>query len=254
MPRRWVTGLVAPLRSVRTPPRWTEPLGGSLVDDLSDRAMVMATRIADSVSGKDLDDTLQSLTRAAVEMLPGVDEATISIRHESGSLRSYGLTADFLEDLDRWQYDHEEGPCYDGVTDNAFTVCGDLRSDPRYPIYGPRAVAAGVRSQAGLRIFESMRTIGGLNIYSRSPGALADVAFLVELFSEHARSALAYATQIDGLRDSIATRKVIGQAVGIVMERFDLSEERAFAFLARLSSHRNVKLRVVAQELIDDRS
>ena len=101
------------------------------MDDLSDRAMVMATRIADSVSGKDLDDTLQSLTRAAVEMLPGVDEATISIRHESGSLRSYGLTADFLEDLDRWQYDHEEGPCYDGVTDNAFTVCGDLRSDPR---------------------------------------------------------------------------------------------------------------------------
>ena len=46
---------------------------------------------------------------------------------------------------------------------------------------------------------------------------------------------------------------MIGQAVGIVMERFDLSEDRAFAFLARLSSHRNVKLRVVAQELIDDR-
>jgi hypothetical protein len=225
-----------------------------VVDDRSDRAMVMATRIADSVSGKDLDDTLQSLTRAAVETLPGVDEATISIRHESGSLRSYGLTADFLEDLDSWQYDHEEGPCYDGVTDNAFTVCGDLRSDPRYPSYGPRAVAAGIRSQAGLRIFESMRTVGGLNIYSRSPGALADVAFLVELFSEHARTALAYATQIDGLRDSIAARQVIGQAVGIVMERFDLSEDRAFAFLARLSSHRNVKLRVVAQELIDDRA
>ena len=32
-PGRWVTVLVAPQRSVRTPPRWTEPLGGSLVDD-----------------------------------------------------------------------------------------------------------------------------------------------------------------------------------------------------------------------------
>ena len=169
MPRRWVTGLVAPHAQRAHTPAVNGAVGRSLVDDLSDRAMVMATRIADSVSGKDLDDTLQSLTRAAVEMLPGVDEATISIRHESGSLRSYGLTADFLEDLDSWQYDHAEGPCYDGVTDNAFTVCGDLRSDPRYPSYGPRAVAAGIRSQAGLRIFESMRTVGGLNIYSRSP-------------------------------------------------------------------------------------
>lgn len=224
-----------------------------MVDDLPERAIVMAGRIADSVSGKDLDATLQSLTRAAVEMLPGVDDATITIRHENGSLSSYGFTADYLRELDSWQFDHAEGPCYDGVTHNAFTVCGDLRSDPRYPTYGERAVAAGIRSQAGLRIFESMRTVGGLNIYSRSAGALADAAFLVELFSEHARSALAYATQIDGLRDAIAARQVIGQAVGIVMERFDLSEDRAFAFLARLSSHRNVKLRTVAQELIDER-
>jgi GAF domain-containing protein len=224
------------------------------MDDVPERAMVMAARVADSVSGKDLDDTLQSLTRAAVEMLPGVDHATISIRHEDGSLRSYGFTADFLQELDSWQFDHAEGPCYDGVTNNAFTVCGDLRNDPRYPTYGSRAAEAGITSQAGLRIYEGARTIGGLNLYSGSVGALADVAFLAELFGEHARSAVAYASQIDGIRDAITSRQVIGQAVGIVMERFDLPEERAFAFLARLSSHRNVKLRVIAQEIIDDRA
>jgi AmiR/NasT family two-component response regulator len=43
---------------------------------------------------------------------------------------------------------------------------------------------------------------------------------------------------------------VIGQAVGIVMERYTLSDEHAFAFLKRLSSHRNVKLRQVAEEII----
>jgi hypothetical protein len=214
--------------------------------------MAMAARIAESVSGQDLDGTLTSLTRAAVEMLPGVDEATISIRHADGSLRSYALTADFLEELDTWQYDHEEGPCYDGVTDNAFTVCGDLRHDPRYPSYGGVAAAAGIRSQAGLRVFESKRALAGLNLYSRTVGALADVAFLAELFSEHSRSAVAYASQIDGLRDAITSRQVIGQAVGVVMERFTLSEERAFAFLTRLSNDRNVKLRVIAREILDD--
>jgi GAF domain-containing protein len=222
------------------------------MDDLPDRAMGMAARIAESVSGQDLDGTLRSLTRAAVEMLPGVDEATISIRHEDGSLRSYALTAEFLGDLDVWQFDNAEGPCYDGVTDNAFTICGDLGSDPRYPSYGRRAQADGIRSQAGLRLFESGRTVGGLNLYSRSVGALADVAFLAELFAEHARGAIAYAWQIDGLREAITSRQVIGQAVGIVMQRFDLPEDRAFAYLTRLSNDRNVKLRVIAQEVIDD--
>lgn len=36
------------------------------------------------------------------------------------------------------------------------------------------------------------------------------------------------------------------------MERFDLPEDRAFAFLTRLSNDRNVKLRLIAQEVIDD--
>ena len=34
------------------------------------------------------------------------------------------------------------------------------------------------------------------------------------------------------------------------MERYDLNDEHAFAFLKRLSSHRNVKLRAVAEEII----
>jgi len=222
------------------------------MSDVPERALAMASRVADSVSGKDLEDTLASLTRAAVETLPGVDQATITIRHDSGAPRSYALTADFLAELDEWQYDNAEGPCYDGVTNNAFTVCGDLRHDPRYPSYGPLAVAAGIRSQAGLRLFESAHTIGGLNIYSRSLGALADVKFLAELFAEHARSAVTYASQIDGLRDAMTNRQLIGQAVGITMERFGLADDHAFAFLTRLSNHRNVKLHVVAREIIDD--
>lgn len=221
------------------------------MDDVPGRALAMAARIADSVSGQDLDDTLQALTRAAVETLPGVDDATISIRHADGSLRSYGFTAEHLPELDSWQFENSEGPCYDGVTNNAFTVCGDLRNDPRYPVYGPRAAAAGVRSQAGMRIFESRRTIGGLNIYSGSVGALADVAFLTQLFSQHSRAALEYASQIDGLREAITARQLVGQAVGIVMERYRISRQAAFDYLTRASQVSNTKLRVVAEELVE---
>ena len=48
------------------------------------------------------------------------------------------------------------------------------------------------------------------------------------------------------------TRTLIGEAVGLVMERFSLNDERAFAFLKRLSSHRNVKIRVLAEEFVDE--
>jgi len=51
-----------------------------------------------------------------------------------------------------------------------------------------------------------------------------------------------------------AARKVIGQAIGILMERYEMNEDRAFAFLVRASSHGNVKLRSVAQELVDQRN
>ena len=49
------------------------------------------------------------------------------------------------------------------------------------------------------------------------------------------------------------SRKVIGEAAGILMERYDMDEDGAFAFLVRASSHTNIKLRAVAQELVDER-
>jgi AmiR/NasT family two-component response regulator len=60
--------------------------------------------------------------------------------------------------------------------------------------------------------------------------------------------------EIEGLRDALATRKVIGQAIGILMERHDMDEGEAFAYLTRVSSHTNVKLRMVAAEIVAQRN
>jgi GAF domain-containing protein len=218
--------------------------------DDSEQALQAIGRLAGSLSPGDLEETIQSLTRAAVEILPGVDHASISIRHEDGSLRSYAVTAPMLQDLDDHQFTLKQGPCYDGITSDAFTLCGDLGTDPRYPDYGRAALAAGIRSQAGLRLFESPRFVGGLNLYSGSVGALADVGFLTGLFASHARTALAYATQIDNLSQAMLSRQRIGQAVGVIMERFQLPEERAFGYLTRLSQDRNIKVREIADQIV----
>ena len=57
-----------------------------------------------------------------------------------------------------------------------------------------------------------------------------------------------------GLNEALQTRKVIGEAIGILMDRHAMTEDSAFAFLVRASSHANIKLRAVAQELVNQRS
>jgi hypothetical protein len=215
--------------------------------DILDAAQILRERL---VPG-DLEATLHAVTQAAVEVLPGVTHASLSMRHADGTLDSYAVTADVVVQLDQRQFELREGPCYDGATDEAFAVSADLLSDPRYPRYGPFAADRGIRSQAGVRLFENSKTIGALNLFSADVGAIGSVDSLGRLFAHQAAMALAYSIEIEGLKDAIRSRTRIGQAVGIVMERYKLPEQQAFAFLTRLSQQGNIKLRRVADELVE---
>jgi AmiR/NasT family two-component response regulator len=74
---------------------------------------------------------------------------------------------------------------------------------------------------------------------------------MAALFAAHAGLALGRAQREDQLRTALASRQLIGQAVGIIMERYRMDETRAFDYLARVSSHGNIKLREVAREVVD---
>jgi GAF domain-containing protein len=199
----------------------------------------------------DLDATLASITRAAVEVLPQVQYASITMRHPDGSLDSYAVTDNLVADLDEQQYQLQEGPCYDATTTNRYAVVNDLGADERYPHYGPVAVRAGIRSQAGIRLFENSRTAGGLNLYSRGVGGLDEIDTITQLFSHQAAVALAYSLEVTTLKEAVKSRTRIGQAVGIVMERYKIPEQQAFAFLTRMSQTRNTKIRHIADQLIE---
>jgi hypothetical protein len=221
------------------------------LDDDSTRLVEVSRRFAETLTPADLDGTLRNITEAAVALLPSVNYASITVNHADGSMQSHAVTDELLLDLDAKQIQWQEGPCFDGASEQPHVVSPDLRSDERYPRYGEAAVAAGVRAQAGLRLFENEKSIGALNLYSRSVGAFGDMQALSRLFADQAAVAISYATEVENLNEALRTRTIIGQAVGIVMERFGLSDDRAFAFLTRLSNHRNVKLRLVAQEIVD---
>jgi hypothetical protein len=126
----------------------------------------------------------------------------------------------------------------------------DLSRDERYPTYGVAAASSGVRAQVAVVLFDTPRARGVLNLYSHRSGAFADMAVLTDLFAHHSATALAYAADHDHRETAAAERRTVGQALGIVMERFNLSEASAFALLQQTAQRRHVSVRLVAQELV----
>ncbi len=209
-------------------------------------------RLAEALKPGDYDATLAAITAAAVDVLPDVEYASITVKHADDSIDTVAPTDPLVLDLDGKQYELKEGPCYDAATETAHVISPDLATDDRFPAYGPYVVGKGIRAQAGLRLFDAPASQGALNLYSHRLGAFEDFSTLADLFTHQAAVAIGYAREIADLNDAIRTRTTIGQAVGIIMERYGLSDERAFAFLTRLSQHGNVKLRLVAAEIVAD--
>jgi len=207
-------------------------------------------RMAEALEPGDLDETLQRITSSAVRVLPDVEHASITVLHEDGSIDSSAETSELVTEVDAKQYELQEGPCFEAATEMSHVVSTNLAADERFPRYGKVAVEAGLRSQAGIRLFDSTKARGALNLYSSKVGAFEDLSMLNQLFVSQAAVALAYAIEVGDLRRAMRTRETIGKAVGIVMERYKLSDDRAFAFLARVSQNRNVKLNQVAEEVI----
>ena len=211
-----------------------------------------ARRLAEALRPGDFDATLQAITAAAVEVLPAVEYASITIKHADDTIDTVAPTDPMVLEIDGKQYELKEGPCYDAATTTAHVISPDIGADERFPEYGPYVVAKGIRAQAGLRLFDAPASQGALNLYSKEVGSFKDFSTLADLFAHQSAMAIAYAREISDLNDALRTRSMIGQAVGIIMERYELNDERAFAFLTRLSQHRNVKLRLVAAEIVED--
>ncbi|CAA9408223.1 MAG: hypothetical protein AVDCRST_MAG75-2573 [uncultured Propionibacteriaceae bacterium] len=104
----------------------------------------------------------------------------------------------------------------------------DLTTDPRWPAYAPKAVAMGIKSQVGIVLYEEDDTIGGLNLYGQGANVLDDEALhTAELFATHAAAALGRALTYSQMTESMASRQLVGQATGIIMERYQIDKAHA---------------------------
>lgn len=215
-------------------------------------AMTHAARSFASDRGDaSLQGTLRHVTARAVQTLPGVDFASITIRHADGRLETVAATDERAEALDQKQYELGEGPCVEAVSDDGAAQSLHIAKGTRWPLYGPAADDAGVRCQLALQVLQRRHhSRGGLNLYSLGSGSFDTPDNAVDLFAAYASLVIGHALTIETLQGALSSREVIGQAIGITMERYNVSKDRAFEFLVRLSQDSNVKLRHVAEQLV----
>src|SRR4051794_4259454 len=100
-----------------------------------DHVLDTLRRLAQNLKPGDLDHTLSQITNAAVEVLPGVHYASISVKHADGRLETAAPTDDMLLGIDAAQYELQEGPCYDAASDKTYVTSPHLAADERYPKY-----------------------------------------------------------------------------------------------------------------------
>lgn len=200
--------------------------------------------------------TLDKAVKLSVQVVPSAQEAGISLLlGRRGRIDTPAATSDLVRRIDELQYHFDEGPCLDAIRESETAQSPDVGADDRWPRWGPAAAEeTGVRSMMCFRLFTHDDKLGALNLYSQHRNAFDDVDREHGLaIAAHMAIAVAAVQEIDYLKAGMDSRSLIGQAQGILMERFDLDPDRAFVVLTRLSSHANRKLRDIALEIVQTR-
>jgi transcriptional regulator with GAF, ATPase, and Fis domain len=198
-----------------------------------------------------LEQSLSSLTAAAVELVDGVDFADIMVMND-GKARSVSPTVPLLVELDAVQVNLQQGPCLTAAISGAMIRCTDLREDTRWPQYAAAAVDAGVHSMLSFQLDTGQNGAGAMNMFGLDPRGVDPAAEAIgALLATMATVALMVADTHQHFDSALASRDLIGQAKGMLMNHFKVDSTRSFAMLKELSQTSNTPLRTVAQQIVD---
>lgn len=203
--------------------------------------------------------TVERICEQALELVPDAHHCGVTLRRRRGRIETVVASHDVVAVCDALQYELDEGPCMEPRQDLGAFLVRDTAADPRWPTWGARAADLGIRSLLSVQLVapsrnESNAVLGALNLYDGRIGTFSrDDLDRTLLFATHAASALASAQKIDGLETAIHSRQLIGVAQGILMQRYGLTLDRSFEVMRRYSSDTNIKLRDVAQMVVDSR-
>jgi transcriptional regulator with GAF, ATPase, and Fis domain len=200
----------------------------------------------------DVDTVLGELTQSAVSAMPGAQHAGITIASRNGKVRTAASTSDYPVLLDEIQQRHEQGPCLSAAWEHHVIRIDDMEQENRWPAYCREARETPIRSAMSFRLFADHHNMGSLNFYAEQAYAFdEESAEMGLILATHAAVAWNMVRRDEQFRSALASRDIIGQAKGMIMERFKIDALQAFELLKRLSQSSNTPLAVVAGQLVE---
>jgi len=216
------------------------------LDAVSEAAVAINSR-------PDAATTLEEIVTQARRCLPEFEHVSLSRVGPGQSLETLAATTHLARAFDAVQSDSGEGPCLEATDHDEVVEVRYARHEKRWPTYIEKALGLGLQSQLGVRLHSDRNRDICLNLHSTSHEDIdAGSIGVAEHFAVHAGIALGHVEAEEQLHTAIGTRTLIGMAVGIVMNRYHLSQAAAFEHLVRLSSTSNRKVRVVARDIVEE--
>jgi ANTAR domain/GAF domain len=202
---------------------------------------------------KDVDTVLGELTQSAASAMPGAQHAGISIASRNGKVRTASATDRYPALLDEIQQRQAQGPCLSAAWEHHVIRIDDMVLENRWPAYCRDAIEeTPIRSVMSYQLFANNHDMGALNFYAEQPNAFDDeAAELGLILATHSAVGWTMVRRDEQFRSALASRDIIGQAKGMIMERFKIDALQAFELLKQISQSSNTPLAAVARQLVE---
>lgn len=188
--------------------------------------------------------------------IPGVSDVVVHLGVHDRSVRPGSAGEDEPHPIDQITAETGEGPCEEAASTQRIVRVPDLGADGRWPAFS-RAVLSQtpVRSMLSFQLYSPNQKWGSLTLCGQDPHALgAGAEAQGAIVATHAALALEYVQQCRQYRSGLGSRDIIGQAKGLLMERYDIPSAAAFSLLTRLALSAKKQVIVVAKELVEAKS
>ncbi|MFI5695298.1 ANTAR domain-containing protein [Kribbella sp. NPDC051586] len=200
-----------------------------------------------------MEETVQAVVDFALQAL-ACSHAGVALIVRGGRLEIPATTDPVVAEIYALQIGGDTGPLSVSMREHTIVLVRDTTTDDRWPEWAGKVLELGVRSVLDVPLTTAAGTVGVLGLYSTQPDAFGpDEEAIAHILARHASVAVASARHERNLAQAVDARKLVGQAMGILMERYNLDGDRAFEVLRRYSQDTNTKLRDVAQQLIETR-
>jgi GAF domain-containing protein len=176
-----------------------------------------------------------------------------------GGRRTTAVASDqVVRRADDLQYTLGEGPCLSAFAERATHRVDDVRTDSRWPRWGPAAAEMGMLAALSAPLLVQDTAVGAVKVYAREAGAFsARDERLLTLFAAQAGVLLGFVRQAEGTRrasdafkETLRSRDVLNMAKGALMERESVGEDAAFGMLLSLARARHQDVAQVAASLV----